>query len=237
MRKTNTRLFLIKYLRSTQAGFSLIESLVAVLVVAILMAAIVPTMVVTTASRVQARRVDLATQAARSYVDGVRGNVIDIVNPPPTLSDFPFRSSSQYFTDTPANAPSSSTVTNLFKIPGVQIDANGNGFSFDDPLDLVIQPLRTGSTDPSIALKQGFYMQVRVYRADAFASTTAIKPGITLQTGQNEATCPLGRQVFTGNLGSQSCPLVIMKVEVYPKESTFSDIKERLQIYFIFDLS
>ena len=233
MRKINTHLFLIKYLRSTQAGFSLIESLVAVLVVAILMAAIVPTMVVTTASRVQARRVDLATQAARSYVDGVRGNVIDIVNAPPTLSDFPFRSSSQYFTDTPANAPSSSTVTNLSKIPGVRIDANGDGFSVEDPLDLVIQPLRTGSTDASIALKQGFYMQVRVYRADAFladamGNITGIKSGITLQTGQNEATCPLGRQVFTGSLGSQSCPLVIMKVEVYPKESTFSDIKGRI---------
>ncbi|MFN9020329.1 MAG: prepilin-type N-terminal cleavage/methylation domain-containing protein, partial [Pseudanabaena sp.] len=36
MRKINTRLFLTKYLLSTQAGFSLIESLVAVLVVAIL---------------------------------------------------------------------------------------------------------------------------------------------------------------------------------------------------------
>ena len=228
MRKINTRLFLTKYLLSTQAGFSLLESLVAVLVVAILIAAIVPTMVVTAASRVQARRVDLATQAARSYVDGVRGNVIDIINPPPTLSDFPFRSSSQYFNDAAAAAPSSSNVANLFKIPGVKIDANGDGFSFDDPLDLVIQPLRTGSTDPSIASKQGFYMQVRVYRADAFASDTAIKPGIALQTGQDPATCSSGSRVFTGTAGSQACPLVIMKVDVYPKESTFSDIKGRL---------
>ena len=228
MKKINTRLFLTKYLLSTQAGFSLLESLVAVLVVAILIAAIVPTMVVTAASRVQARRVDLATQAARSYVDGVRGNVIDIINPPPTLSDFPFRSSSQYFNDAAAAAPSSSNVANLFKIPGVKIDANGDGFSFDDPLDLVIQPLRTGSTDPSIASKQGFYMQVRVYRADAFASDTAIKPGIALQTGQDPATCSSGSRVFTGTAGSQACPLVIMKVDVYPKESTFSDIKGRL---------
>lgn len=234
MRKINTRLFMTKYLLSTQAGFSLLESIVAVLVVAILMAAIVPTMVVTTSSRVQARRVDLATQAARSYVDGVRGNVIDIINAPPTLSDFPFRSSSQYFNDTASNAPSSSTVTSLFKIPGVRIDANGDGFRFDDPLDLVIQPLRTGSADASITEKQGFYMQVRVYRADAFTNT-GIKSGITLQTGQNEATCPSGRQVFIGTLGSQACPLVIMKAEVYPKDKTsfsdgptFSDIKERL---------
>lgn len=228
MRKINTRLFLTKYLLSTQAGFSLLESLVAVLVVAILIAAIVPTMVVTAASRVQARRVDLATQAARSYVDGVRGNVIDIVNPPPPLTDFPFRSSSQYFNDAAAAAPSSSNVANLFRIPGVKIDANGDGFSFDDPLDLVIQPLRTGSTDPSIASKQGFYMQVRVYRADAFASDTAIKSGITLQTGQDPATCSSGSRVFTGTTGSQACPLVIMKVDIYPKESTFSDIKGRL---------
>jgi len=232
MRKINTRIFLIKYLQSTQAGFSLLESIVAVVVVSILMAAIVPMMVVTSASRVQARRVDLATQAARSYVDGVRGNVIDIINPPSPLTSFPFisattgKTTNQYFND--IAAPINANLTNLFLIPGVQVDTNSNGFSFDDPQDLVIQPMRTGSADPGITSKQGFYMQVRVYRADAFQSTTLLKSGLTMQTGRDETLCPSGRRVFTGTAGSQVCPLVIMKVDVYPKESTFSDIKERL---------
>ena len=235
MRKINTRLFLIRYLLSTQAGFSLLESLMAVVVVSILLAAIVPSILLTTAARAQARRVDLATQAARGYVDGVRAGVIDVIRTPSGLSGFPFKSSvtnrSQYFTDVPA--PTNSTVVALFKIPGVKIDTNSNGFSFDDPQDLVIQPMRSGpdDADGSTVSKQGFYMGVRVYRADVFQGSSgseSIKTGITLQKGGDDATCPSGNRVFTSTNGSQSCPLVIMKLDVYPKESTFTDIKGRL---------
>jgi prepilin-type N-terminal cleavage/methylation domain-containing protein len=193
--QSNTRLYLvklfIKYSHSTQAGFSLLESLMAVVVVSILMTAMLPMVVLTTASRVQARRVDLATQAARSYTDGVRSGVVDIITAPPTLSVYPFidagkANRNQYFTD--VAAPSSSNVANLFKIPGVRIDTNGNGFSFDDPQDLVIQPMRSGGTDLAT---QGFYMGVRVYRAEAFQSDTALKSGLTtLQTGSDATTCP-----------------------------------------------
>lgn len=236
MPKINTRLFFVKHLLSTQAGFSLLEALMAVVVVSILMAAILPSIFLTTASRAQSRRVDLATQAARSYVDGVRSGVIDIVNAPSGVSPagvFPFKSAAQtnrnqYFNDVPA--PTSSTVVNLFKIPGVRIDTNGNGFSFDDPQDLVIQPMRSGD-DTGSALKQGYYMGVRVYRADAFQGSLgseSIKAGLTLQKGESDVTCPSGSRVFSSTNGSQTCPLVIMKLDVYPKESTFNDIKSRL---------
>ncbi|MFN6070099.1 MAG: prepilin-type N-terminal cleavage/methylation domain-containing protein, partial [Pseudanabaena sp.] len=58
MRKINTRLFLIKYLLSNQSGFSLLEALMAILVVSILMTAILPMIILSTATRVQSRRVD-----------------------------------------------------------------------------------------------------------------------------------------------------------------------------------
>lgn len=243
VRQQNTRLLLIKYLLSTQAGFSIIESLVAVLVVSILLAAIVPMVFLSTASRAQARRVDLATQAARSYVDGVRSGVINIINP---VASFPFlddttswvgTSRSQYFQNVPA--PTNATVSALSALPAIKIDTNGNGFSVDDPEDLVIQPMRSGAADGTGLDSQGFYMAVRVYRADAFladisGNLTAIKPAIIatapfgLQTGTNATACPNGSRVFTSTNGSLTCPLVIMKVDIYPTNSTLDQIKGRL---------
>ena len=237
MRKQDTRLLLIKYLLSTQAGFSLIESLVAVVVVSILLAAIVPMVVLSTASRIQARRVDLATQAARSYVDGVRANVINIIDP---VASFPYiddtsnwvgTSRSQYFQSVPA--PTNATVSTLNLLPGIKVDTNGDGFSVDDPQDLVIQPMRSGAANGNNLDSQGFYMAVRVYRADAFVANasgnlTAIKSGVILQTGNNETDCPNGNRVFTSTNGSLTCPLVVMKVDINPTNSTLDQIKGRL---------
>jgi prepilin-type N-terminal cleavage/methylation domain-containing protein len=239
MQKQNTRLFIIKYLLSTQSGFSLIESLVAVVVVSILLAAIVPMVFLSNASRAQARRVDLATQAARSYVDGVRSGVINIINP---VASFPFidtvtGSRSQYFQN--VVAPTNATVAALDVLPAIKVDTNGNGFSVDDPQDLVIQPMRSGPSNGINLDSQGFYMAVRVYRADAFQANatgnlTAIKPGITLMSGTNQTNsalsdyCPNGSRVFTSTNGSLACPLVIMKVDVYPKGSTLDQIRGRL---------
>ncbi len=61
---------------STQSGFTLIECLLAIIIVALLLVAISPAIVLSVATRVQARRVELATEAARAYVDGVRAGTI-----------------------------------------------------------------------------------------------------------------------------------------------------------------
>ena len=64
------------YSQDNQDGFTIIESLVAVIVLGILMTAIAPTIVISTATRVQSRRVELATLAAGAYIDGVTsGNI------------------------------------------------------------------------------------------------------------------------------------------------------------------
>jgi prepilin-type N-terminal cleavage/methylation domain-containing protein len=65
---------------STQSGFTLIECLLAIIIVSVLMVAIAPAVVLSTATRLQARRVELATQAARTYVDGVRSGSIATPN-------------------------------------------------------------------------------------------------------------------------------------------------------------
>ncbi|MHC5830792.1 MAG: prepilin-type N-terminal cleavage/methylation domain-containing protein, partial [Nostoc sp.] len=61
---------------SDESGFTIIESLVAIIVVAILLAAIAPTIVIATATRVQSKRVELATQAVRTFIDGVKTGAV-----------------------------------------------------------------------------------------------------------------------------------------------------------------
>lgn len=234
MRKINTRLFLIKYLLSNQSGFSLLEALMAVVVVSILMTAILPMIVLSTATRVNSRRVDLATQAARGYIDGVRSGAINIIDPTPAFPTVFINNNSvdsarnQYFQS--VAAPSSSNIASLNGIQGIKVDTNSNGFSVTDSQDLVVQPMRTGGSDLAT---QGFYMQVRVYRADAFTQDSSgnlngIQSGLTLQTGNNEALCPNGRRVITSTGGGKDCPLVVMKVDINPSTSTMSQIKSRL---------
>jgi len=61
---------------STQSGFTIIESLLAILIVTALLIAIAPVITLSVATRLQARRVEQATQAARTYIDGVRSGKI-----------------------------------------------------------------------------------------------------------------------------------------------------------------
>jgi prepilin-type N-terminal cleavage/methylation domain-containing protein len=64
-------------LSSTQSGFTLIECLIAIMVVSILMVGIAPAIVVSVATRVQARRLEQATEAARAYIAGVQTGTIN----------------------------------------------------------------------------------------------------------------------------------------------------------------
>jgi prepilin-type N-terminal cleavage/methylation domain-containing protein len=61
-------------------GFTIIESLLAIIVVGILLVGIAPVIALSVATRVQARRVESATQAARTYIEGTRARSIQAPN-------------------------------------------------------------------------------------------------------------------------------------------------------------
>ena len=95
------------------SGFSLIESLVAAVVVGIMIAAIAPMIALSTSARINARRIDQATQAGRSYIDAVRGGVVDVSGFPSYLIRNQTNAQAQYvFEDpaTPANSIQPPTV-------------------------------------------------------------------------------------------------------------------------------
>jgi prepilin-type N-terminal cleavage/methylation domain-containing protein len=64
------------YPQSSQAGFTIIESLLAIIIVTILMVALGPVIVMSVAARVQAKRVERASNATRTYLDAVRSGTI-----------------------------------------------------------------------------------------------------------------------------------------------------------------
>ncbi len=214
-------------LKRSQSGFSLLESLIAVAVVSILIVAIAPMVALSNSARVNARRVDQATQAARSYIDAVRGGVIDTSQFPDSLVPLP-NAQGQYLFDQVA-APTNTSLLSLSgtTVKGIRVDTNGNGFSTDDPQDLVIQPMRSGSrysVDPASTASnlssRGFWLGVRVYRADAFAGST------TLQTGTDKAICGRSQTPFVST-ASILCPIVTMRSQILPTtdSNNLDDIK------------
>ena len=132
--------------QSRDGGYTIIESLVAMIVVSVLMIAIAPVMAFSVATRVQARRVELATQAARGYIDSLRTGAIK-----PTDTRFPAPD---------ANAPGS--VSNLYcaEFDG-KPDCVGS-------TDFRVQGVRvSNATSAEAAQAGGYALTVRVYRGDA----------------------------------------------------------------------
>lgn len=215
-----------------ESGFSLLESLIAVAVVSILIVAIAPMVALSTSARINARRIDQATQAARSYVDAVRGGVINVALFPDNLVKSTPNAQSQYvFEDpvTPSNSIQAPTTTTFppsticnnslannvptGKVPGICIDTNGNGFSVNDPQDLIVQPMRSGPLSSSSTVttdlkSQGYWIAVRVYRADALAGTAALRTG-------TEASCATSKTPFAST-ASITCPLVTLRSQILP---------------------
>lgn len=204
-----------------ESGFSLIESLVAVAVVSILIVAITPMIALSTSARINARRIDQATQAARSYVDAVRGGVINTLNYPTALIKNPPNAQGQYtFEDvapptTSTALTGSSTCQNVTNtalggtsVLGSCVDTNGNGFSVDDPQDLFIQPMRSGSSNADELKSQGFWLAVRIYRASALSGSATLFKG-------TESNCNSGGTAFSAT-SSVICPLVTIRSQILP---------------------
>jgi prepilin-type N-terminal cleavage/methylation domain-containing protein len=92
--------------RKVDGGFTIVESLLAIIIVGILLLGIAPVIAISVATRVQARRVENATQAARTYIEGTRATSIQAPNSRAYLSK---TSSNDLFSTMPA--PDSSALS------------------------------------------------------------------------------------------------------------------------------
>ncbi|MBE9126702.1 MULTISPECIES: hormogonium polysaccharide secretion pseudopilin HpsB [unclassified Coleofasciculus] len=169
--------------QSKESGFTIIESLIAIIVVSILMIGLAPVITLAVATRVQARRVEQATRAARSYVDAVNSGAIEaptvmvkdninvstdgLVAVSPPSGSFTCSQDNAYCT-TPAN------------LYCIDLDSDGKCTS-QSPQDLVVQTFAAISADgtTSVDVQRGYRsyrLGVRVYRAYAFDGEQFPKP-------------------------------------------------------------
>ena len=168
---------------SPEAGYTIIEGLVAMIMVAALMSAVAPIIAYSVGTRVQARKVELAAQAARSYIDAVRLGKLD---PPPSLASHQEISADalttcpqtqggllQYCPD-PLNKfycvdnddddeCTSDSLTDMM-VYGA-IDLNNIGKKYKDKID---------TNSPGKMQELGYRLQVKVYRANAFLNTVTL---------------------------------------------------------------
>ena len=221
---------LVKTKRSAELGFTLIESLIAAAVVAILIVSIAPMVALSTTARVNARRLDQATQAARSYIDAVRGGVIDVAQFPNDLvrnnalaasgnaqSQYTFEIAAPTAITFPSSTMCNNSADNVLggTVPGICVDSNCDGFSISDPQDLFIQPMRSGplktvSTVSTDLTNQGFWLAVRVYRATALSGTTLLT--------ETNSGC-IAKPAFA-NSSPVTCPIVTMRSQIYLNRTT-----------------
>jgi type II secretory pathway pseudopilin PulG len=182
--------------KSQEGGYTIIESLVAMIVVSVLMIAIAPVMAFSVATRVQAKRIEMATQAAKTYMDALSSGALK-----PRTNGFPAPSTTDNkLEENPA--PGSGSINALYCI-----DKDGNGCTSDSNQDLVVQGYYFNNlpttTDPA---KTGYSLIVRVYRANSFASGVG-----TLKT-QNDLKSQQG--TTTAGLGNLKAPLVEIRTEI-----------------------
>ena len=185
-------------LQSQDGGYTIIESLVAMIVVSVLMIAIAPVMAFSVATRVQARRTELATQAARTYIDALRAGAIASPKPGPAGKGFP--SSVTSANVSAATAPTGG-IDSLYCL---DMDGDQKCLSSSNK-DFVVQGAwrnpANSTTDPTTT---GYELMVRVYRADSFA-------GVTLKTNPSTER----KQSIVGSgLGDRTMPVVEMTTQI-----------------------
>lgn len=209
--------------RSHVSGFTIIESLMAIIVVSILLAAIAPVLTLSVATRVQSRRVELASQAARAYIDGIRTGSIqartsqDMTSTGTlTLQAYPAPTATGTLTCAANSYCTAPTGTSLYCL-----DFDGTGSCEKTSLtDMVVQAFRYNSA--STLATSGYTLGVRVYRANAFGlSTTLAKNNAT---GNNEKVTAAP---FTGGAGPIAAPLVEMTTDINPTIPQYSDLCAR----------
>ena len=221
------------------------------------MTAITPVIVLSVATRVQARRVEQATQAARSYIDGVQTGTI-----PKPENAIPLKQDDKTTTATPdtafanaaaplptvLNCPDDRTVPGSiypycandpadFTAPSLYcIDNDGGGCLNGSPRDYIVQAFRSAKTSvqgvPEIDPSDGTLID---------KGTTGYLLGVRVYradafdgtstlatTTTNAAAGGKKAATYAGGKGVRLAPLVEMTTEVRTPGTTFDSLRERL---------
>lgn len=202
------------------AGFTIMESLIAMVVVSSLMLAISPVLILSASTRVQSRRVELSAQIARSFIDGVRSGRITaqyIADATPILTASASRniiSNTNEYLISSASMPAPTSATNLYCVQSDGTILTPDCSSNQNNL-FYIQAGRTSinNSDP----KDGYRLAVRVYRKDIdFEKTVLANTNNTKNT-----------QAVVGS-GNKQAPLVEIIADIANNNTSFTALCNRL---------
>jgi type II secretory pathway pseudopilin PulG len=209
---------------TSTAGFTLIEALVAIIIVSVTLVSITPPIFLATATRVQNRRVQQAQQIAQGEIDRVR--VLMERQQAGTLALLPPLATGNVRSGTTPPAPSGTSFARL-RSPlaacntddGTTPPANGFLVSLNPTTctpDFIVQTFRGGEIRVAgtavTAAPDGFVMGVRVYSIIARGNTLSTQPAAL------RATNGLGNQ--------QNRPLAVLYATIVRNNSSKS-----LEIY------
>lgn len=216
---------------SKSSGFTIIECLLAIILVGIMMTAVAPVIVLSVATRLQARRVEQASQAARSYIDAVQTGTVPAPANAIVLTDPSDRTSFVTLATAPASTLPTCTDTRSTDptsiYPYCQNEAtsslycvdNGGGCVGGNTKDFIVQAFRSAAVPPPPPASappddgsQGYLLGVRVYRADGFDGTSVLTT--TKERQQNNQPTKVGTN--TGGRGQRNAPMVELTTEIRP---------------------
>ncbi|NJK39031.1 MAG: hypothetical protein HC840_30910 [Leptolyngbyaceae cyanobacterium RM2_2_4] len=201
--------------QNLEAGYTIIEGIVAILVVSALLVAIGPAIAYSVGVRVQSKRIELGAQAAKNYVDFVKANstsakLLQDFAPGGTVTSLAALNTQvpTGFTGTTTDGYTTGNAlycVNMDDTPGCQTNSL---------TDMVVYPLRCpGGPIPSGGSitfgDDGYQLYVRTYRANAFDGTTL------RATGQDS--------VSTNAIGDKSEPLIQMQTRVTPSDISYNN--------------
>jgi type II secretory pathway pseudopilin PulG len=193
-------------------GYTIIEALMAMVVVSVLMISIAPVLAFSVATRLQARRIELGTQAAKAYIDALKAGSIPYTNP-----TFPTKYTGTDLTD----ALPPTTDTN--KLYCIDLDGTGSCSTTSNQDFYVQGAWRNPANTTSDPTTTGYELIVRVYRAISLDGTRTLK---------SEKAAGKKQSTVTSGIGNLNAPVVEMRTEIAAtntQNSSYSSLCARLQ--------
>ena len=198
---------------TSESGYTILEGIMAILMVTVMLTLVGPVIAFSVGTRVQAKRIELASQAAKTYVDSLRAGSL----PPPVDNGtlykdklkkvLPPNSGQANGGDLDCNPETNvqgfCNKTNTLYC--VSFDGN-NTCSNESLVDMVVQGQACYPKDTTDNTNNGYHLLVRVYRANAFGKLTD-----GFKAGKSDSS-------VTNALGDPSKPLTTFTTYIVPDD-------------------
>ena len=197
---------------TSESGYTILEGIMAILMVTVMLTLVGPVIAFSVGTRVQAKRIELASQAAKTYVDSLRaGSLPPPVDNTPDTSALKVRlppNSGQAdggVLDCDPKTNVQGFCNNTKTLYCVSFDGN-NTCSNESLVDMVVQGQACYPKDTTDNTNNGYHLLVRVYRANAFGKLTGTDG---FKEGKSDSS-------VTNALGDPSKPLTTFTTYIVP---------------------